>query len=104
MQQIQDELQTDHPTVPIQILGLNEAGYEEGNAQMCDGRDLPWLQDVPDVDVWDELWNVTYRDVWILDDENVPFAVFNVTAHDLSNPVEYAALKALLLEAAGLVE
>lgn len=61
---------------------------------------LPWLQDTPEVDAWG-LWRVTWRDVVILDRENRPVAVYNLTVHDLADPGSYAELKALLLTAAG---
>jgi len=50
--------------------------------------------------VWVE-WNVTYRDVVVLDVDNVPVAVYNLTSHDLANPVYYAELKQILKDAAG---
>ena len=80
----------------VAILGVNGPGAEAGNAAMCDGRDLPWLQDTPAEHVWTQ-WQVVYRDVIILDAENKEIAVFNLTDHDLSDPAEYAALRALLV-------
>ena len=35
----------------MRILGVNAAGQEAGNALMCDGRTLPWLQDTQAADV-----------------------------------------------------
>lgn len=46
--------------------------------------------------VWDS-WQITYRDVVILDGNNVPVAVFNLTSNDLQNSANYQALKDLLL-------
>ena len=43
-----------------------------------------------------------YRDVIIVDADNVVYAVYNLTDYDLSDDDNYAALKALFLEAAGL--
>lgn len=100
MQDLQDELSTDHPDLPISIIGVNQLGYESGNDQMCEGRDLPWLQDVAEVDVWNSLWLVTYRDLIVLDGENRVVGIYNVTDHDLSVPAEYEGLRSLLLEAA----
>ena len=60
---------------------------------------LPWLDEGPMDQVW-QAWNVSYRDVIILDDENRPVAVYNLTLHDLSNAANYAELKAILLNAA----
>lgn len=61
--------------------------------------DLPLLQDTEEVGAW-TAWDVTWRDVVILDDENVPVATVNVTSQDLGTPEGYAALKELLLEVA----
>jgi len=85
--------------VDIEILGVNQIGHEAGNPGMCDGRDLPWLQDTPEQHVWSQ-WRVTYRDVVILDRDNAVAAVFNLTEHDLADPAEYAALRDLLLQLA----
>jgi hypothetical protein len=44
---------------------------------------------------------VVYRDVIILDANNVPVGVFNLTSHNLADPIHYATLKAMLKAAAG---
>ncbi len=102
MNDLQAELEADHPDLAIQIIGVNEVGYEAGNETMCDGRDLPWLQDVAEVDVWNVLWLVTYRDLIVLDGDNRIFGIYNVTEHNLQVPDEYEGLRSLLLEAAGV--
>jgi hypothetical protein len=106
MQLLQTELAVEYPDLGIQILGVNAIGHESDNADMCEGRDLPWLQDTVELNVWDDVWGVNYRDVYILDAENVLFTVYNVnpSEHNLSDPVHYAGLRAVLLEAAGIVE
>lgn len=86
--------------LPIQILGVNQAGYESGNATITAGRDLPWLQDVSTQDVW-SAWAVVYRDVQILDQDNQLAGVYNLTEHDLSQADSYEALKNMLIEIAG---
>ena len=83
----------------VRILGVNGAGLESGNAACCAGRTIPWLQDDAGSDVWG-LWDVNYRDVILLDAQNLPIAVYNLTEHDLGNPADYEALKALLVQAA----
>jgi hypothetical protein len=83
----------------VQLLGVNETGEEGGNASVTLGRDTPWLQDVPGVDVWGT-WGVGYRDVWILDRENRLLAIYNLTENDLNEQPNYEELKALLLDAA----
>jgi hypothetical protein len=74
-------------------------GYESGNTLMCDGKDLPWLQEVPNQSVWTD-WGVTFRDVVILNVDNEWVTAYNVTDHDLSVPQNYEALKALLRDLA----
>ena len=105
MNSIQDDLAIERPDLAIQLLGVNKAGLEGGNQTIIDeGRTLPWLQDVDldadgNSDTW-IAWAVTYRDVVILDGENWPVAVFNVTDYDLSESANYNALKEWLVEAA----
>lgn len=67
---------------------------------MTAGRDLPWLQDDAQVDAWGA-WEVEYRDLVVLDRENRPVGVFNLTEHNLQVPAEYAALRDMLLGVAG---
>ena len=82
----------------FQFLGVNGVGYETSNALMTDGRQLPWLQDVPSVGAW-ALWRVEYRDVVILDAAGKERARFNLTTHDLAQQANRDALKQLLLDA-----
>lgn len=93
---MQAELDTIATAMPIRILGLNETGQESGNSAIVVDNTIPWLQDTAAQDVWSD-WDVTYRDVIVLDDENKVAGVFNLTDHDLSNPAEYNALKAMLV-------
>ena len=83
----------------VRLLGVNAIGSEGGNAVMTSGRDLPWLQETADEPVW-TTWEVTYRDVVVLDGANRRVAVYNLTEHPLSDPANYAELKALLESAA----
>ena len=77
---------------PIQILGVNGIGYENGNERVTEDRDLPWLQDTEDVDAW-TMWDVQYRDVYILDQNGDLRFVYNLTLHDLGNPDNLGLLK-----------
>jgi hypothetical protein len=99
LQQLQDELDVEEPTLQFAILGINDIGFESGNDSITEGRDLPWLQATTEQDVW-EAWGVTYRDVWVLDGENKPVGVFNVTSNSLADPTNFATLKQLFLDAA----
>ena len=93
---MQAELDTTTTAIPIRILGLNETGQESGNSAIVVGNTIPWLQDTAAQDVWSD-WDVTYRDVIVLDDENNVAGVYNLTEHDLQNPAEYNELKTLLI-------
>lgn len=83
----------------LQFLSINQAGFESGVSGMAALGDLPLLQDTAEVDAW-STWNVTYRDVWILDGANRVVGVLNLTENDLSEPDNAAALTALVLQAA----
>jgi hypothetical protein len=97
------QAEIDSAAVPtpkeIRILGLNRVGDESGNAAMCEGRSLPWLQDTEGQNAWGD-WEVRYRDVVILDAQNVPQAVFNLTDYDLADSASYDSLRVLLLQIA----
>ena len=93
-----DEILAADPASTITCLGVNGIGQESGNAAVCAGRDLPWLQDLAAVNAWTS-WAVAYRDVFVLDDENRVFAVYNLTSRDLANAANYSELKSLLLAA-----
>lgn len=83
----------------IQIFGVNGIGLESGNAVTCAGRTIPWLQDIPQEDVW-TAWQVNYRDVIIVDDENRVVDVYNLSNNDLGLQANYDALRDLLVQAA----
>ena len=97
---MQAEIESQETLRAIQILGVNDIGLESGNDGITAGRVLPWLQPVAGEEIW-TLWNVEYRDVVILGAGNEHLGTFNLTVNDLSDPVNYAALKNQLLEAAG---
>lgn len=93
----------------MRLFGVNEKGLEPSATDMASWMasppsphtgplTLPWLQDEPAHDAW-QSWAVTYRDVVILDAANHKVGTYNVTTHDLGDPANYAALKALLLDA-----
>jgi hypothetical protein len=78
---------------------VNETSQAAYNDLAVDGNIVPWLQDVENT-AWGA-WDAAWRDVVVLDAENRKVAVFNLFEHDLSNRDDYAALRALLLAAAG---
>jgi hypothetical protein len=66
-------------------------------------RTLPWLQTVPQTNVWQQ-WKVTFRDVRVLDASNRLFGVYNLTQHDLSFVENRDALKSMLIAAAFITD
>ena len=78
---------------------MNAIGAEGGNAEICAGRALPWLQDLVDTDLRGA-WGAANDEVWLLDEANRPVVVYDVGAHDLGIPANYAQLRDLLVEAA----
>src|SRR5947209_4264631 len=96
---MQLEINAVHPAKTVRLLGVNGEGLESGNPQMCQGRTLPWLQDVAGKDVWTS-WAVTYRDVVILNTDNSKITSYNLTSHDLSDTTNYNELKRTLIAAA----
>ena len=93
---MQAELSAEGHDIPI--LAINEIGFTGLDGMSALG-DLPVLQDTAEEDVWAD-WDVTFRDVVILDRDNQKVGEFNLTTDSLSNPENYAALKALLIAAA----
>lgn len=100
---MQDELLAAN--LDIQIVGINQVGYESGNQLIPSFGELPWLQDVDAngngaSDVWTTSWDVVYRDVVIVDQHNVKLGTFNLTEHNLADPERYARLKETLIQVA----
>jgi len=97
---MQKELVAANAATKIRIGGINQIGSEGYADALCDVADIPLLQDTYDDHAWTQ-WQVTYRDVVILDEENRKVAVYNLTEHSLSYPENYDELMALLLDIAG---
>ncbi|MCA9144083.1 MAG: hypothetical protein H6823_16355 [Planctomycetaceae bacterium] len=107
MDRLQGELETTYPILNIQIVGLNEFGQDPAGANdlMMASRTTPWLQDGDSngnqrSDVWYDKWNVTYRDVIVLNGQNEMTDVYNLTSHDLGVAANYATMRDKLIDAA----
>ncbi len=101
---MQHDLDTNWSHLNIQILGINGVGYEDGNAWFTSAADIPWLQDADansdlQSNVWAE-WQVAYRDVVILDAENVPAGTFNLTTYSLGDGESYSRLRQMFISTA----
>lgn len=95
---MQDQLNAQYPGLGIQVIGINEVGQESANNVITSGRDLPWLQDVDansngDSDIWDEQWQIEYRDVVIVDANQIRRGAFNLTFNDLGETANFDLLK-----------
>lgn len=102
---MQAELATSRPDLAIQLLAVNENGRASGNAGMVAGRSLPLLQDLDTnnnglSDVWTESWDVTYRDVVIVNAENQSLGAVNLTVYNLADAANYSALREILIDTA----
>jgi hypothetical protein len=97
---MQEELAGEMPGRPIHLFGVNAVGAEVGNPDIVAGRRIPWLQDTTVVQA-QLLWGVEHFDLVVLDERNEPVAILNLLEHDLTEPNEYAELKAMLMEVAG---
>ena len=100
---IQRELNATHPDLDIQILGMNQAGLEIGNPNVTEGHEIPWVQDVDSdndgkSDHWLNTWDYAYRDVVIVDANNVPQDVYNLTVNDLGVQSNRDQLTQLILD------
>ena len=85
---------------PIQIIGVNGIGYENGNERVTEGRDIPWLQDIEDIDAWTQ-WGVQYRDVYVLDQNGNLRFIYNLTVHNVGEPDNLELLQEAMI---GLIE
>lgn len=102
---MQKDLDANHPEFDIELIGVNEFGQEIANSVITQGRDIPWLQDVDAnndgrSDVWVNSWDVVYRDVIIVDEDNTQVGTFNLTTHDLGDPASYETLRQMLIDTA----
>ncbi len=100
MDAIQQDLDLEGLPVAVRIHGINAVGYETGNPDACNGRDLPWLQDIVEQSVW-ATWVPAYRDVVICDEANRVIRTYNLSTYNLQVPAYYEELKAILRGAAG---
>jgi hypothetical protein len=99
---MQDEINALNPPIPVRILGVNKVGYEEKNEEMCRDRDLAWLQDTEEANVWG-VWGAERWDIFVLDTESRLIDIYDVGAghNPLNDPLNYDELKRHLLELAG---
>lgn len=98
MNTLQQDLDGEDLAVPVQLHIINEVGFEHGQEDMATLVDLPLLQDTRDENAWND-WNVTYRDIIVLDEKGRFVGTHNVSANDLTNPASLETLENLLMSA-----
>lgn len=84
--------------MPVTLYGVNGVGYESGNADFTDGRDIGLLQDTTAEQAWTQ-WDPTYRDVVVLNADNEVVGVFNLTGNSLAVQANYDTLSQMLIDA-----
>lgn len=98
---MQAEIVAANPASKVRLFAVNDAGEEAYVATAAGAsHTIPILQDTAAVGAWG-LWNVTYRDVVILDGEGRCLGVYNLTTHNLQVQADYDALLGFLRLAAG---
>ena len=102
---MQKDLDANYPDLNISILGMNPIRLEIGNEGVSEGRDIPWLQDTDadgdgQSDNWLTSWPFVYRDVVVVDANNVAVDAFNLTLHSLEEPDSYDTLRQMLIDVA----
>ncbi len=83
----------------IQILSINKSGAESGVSSFTSDHALPMVQDTTELGVWDA-WDATWRDVYLVDEDNVHIGTVNLTGHSLGTTEHYDELKNMFIEAA----
>ena len=98
-----DEIHASVTELPVEILGVNRKDAAGANDVATAGREIPWIQDTDEADVWTAL-GISYRDVVVLDATGGIAGVYNLTAHDLGNPDYFATLKQMIVDASKTVD
>jgi hypothetical protein len=100
---MQNDFDSNDPSLGIEIVGINLAGRESGNASITAGNDIPWLQDVDldengEADAWED-WQAQLRDVIIVDSQNKEVSKINLTSNDLADTANYTLLRTMITDA-----
>ncbi len=96
---MQDELAVEFSSLPITLHAINERGHEGGIEAISEVGDLAVLQDTDGSDVWGA-WDASWRDVVVLDADNVAVYTFNLDEYNLGDEAHYEHLKAVFVAVA----
>jgi hypothetical protein len=84
--------------VDVQIASINQIDAESGTDSFTSDMNLPMVQDTEDLGVWAE-WDATWRDVHLVDADNVYISTYNLTEYNLAVAENYETLKAMFVTA-----
>lgn len=82
---------------------MNRTSDASGNPTISAERVLPWIQDTEQDDVWEQ-WNVTYRDVFIVNGAGELAGVYNLSINDLAVQDNSLALAQMIADTAALTD
>ena len=79
---MQQEVLAERPDLDIEILAINQVGLGGTAAALGDGRySIALLQDTLEVNAW-ALWQVNYRDFFIVDAEGLLVSITQLSPPD----------------------
>ena len=78
----------------IKIVGINQDIGASGISRLTDSMDLPVVQDTAERGVWSD-WGAEWRDVFLVNEENVHVGTYNLRSHDLGSDDDYNELKTM---------
>ncbi len=93
------QAELDELGLGIKLLSINKADAESGVSAFTESHALPMVQDTSELGVWDA-WGAVWRDVYIVDEDNVHIATYNLTSHSLATEENFEALKNMFIETA----
>ena len=96
---MQNEISSEYPELPIKILSINQIGAENGINSFNETHALPMVNDSTTDEIWIQ-WESQWRDFYILNKQNELLEVYNLTEHNLNDPLNYQELKQKLILAA----
>ncbi len=79
----------------VEVIGINRSDQAANNGLVVNYQTLPWIQDTNEVGVWNA-WEVTWRDVRIVNGRGELAAVLNLTSHNLYDDSNRSLMKQLL--------
>ena len=96
---MQAELESSYPNLDIEIFAINMTGTSSGLQYFSSDLNRPVVQDDTATGIWND-WGASWRDVYILDQNNELILVYNLTTYNLSDSNNYNTLMQHFIDAA----